>query len=254
MESIIIKDKSKNVNINITLETITCIIGSNGSGKSLMLDNIYKTIKNDDKTVYYLSQSLDDEVYSVTILDDLKSLFNKEIKDSNNVLKYISNALKLVGLDRCYLEMDPIELNEIELQKFNLAKMFLSNCDILLLDEPTLLLNSSDKNNFIKIIKKFKRNYHKTIVIATNDIELVNMIGDNIIIINGKEIIQDEKNELFKDINIFNNNKINLPNIIKFSELAHEEKGIQYRPRNDINDLIKDILRSIDLSSKGDPK
>lgn len=238
----------KNVKLNINKEKITCIIGSNGSGKSYLLNQINSSIGGN---VYYMPQYLEDEVYSLTVMDELKSILIT-IKDNTRKEMYIKNALKILGLSNDILDKDPLSLNELNLRKVNIIKMFLSNCDYLLLDEPTLLLNDNDKNSFIKIIKKMKRSYNKTIVIATNDMELVNMISDDIILLNNDEVIQDSKNELFKDIDLLNRCNINIPNLLEFSELAHSKKGVQYRAREDINDLIKDILRNVNIVSKGE--
>lgn len=237
----------KNVNIYFN-NNITCIIGSNGSGKSYLMKTIYSNLKN--KNVYYMPQYLEDELYKLTVLDEIKSII--PIKDEDKQMTYIKNALKIIGLNDNILDKDPTSLNELNLRKINIVKMFLSNRDYLLLDEPTLLLNDIDKTNFIKIIKKMKRTYNKNIIISTNDMELVNQIGNDIILLSDDKIIQETKSELFKNIDLLNQCNLNIPNLLEFSDVAHNKKGIQYRARDDINDLIKDILRNINKYSKGE--
>lgn len=237
----------KNVNIYFN-NNITCIIGSNGSGKSYLMKTIYSNLRN--KNVYYMPQYLEDELYKLTVLDEIKSII--PIKDEDKQMTYIKNALKIIGLNDNILDKDPTSLNELNLRKINIVKMFLSNRDYLLLDEPTLLLNDIDKTNFIKIIKKMKRTYNKNIIISTNDMELVNQIGNDIILLSDDKIIQETKSELFKNIDLLNQCNLNIPNLLEFSDVAHNKKGIQYRARDDINDLIKDILRNINKYSKGE--
>ena len=237
----------KNVNIYFN-NNITCIIGSNGSGKSYLMKTIYSNLKN--KNVYYMPQYLEDELYKLTVLDEIKSII--PIKDEDKQMTYIKNALKIIGLNDNILDKDPTSLNELNLRKINIFKMFLSNRDYLLLDEPTLLLNDIDKTNFNKIIKKMKRTYNKNIIISTNDMELVNQIGNDIILLSDDKIIQETKSELFKNIDLLNQCNLNIPNLLEFSDVAHNKKGIQYRARDDINDLIKDILKNINKYSKGE--
>jgi energy-coupling factor transport system ATP-binding protein len=125
-----------------------------------------------------------------------------------------------------------------------IASILICNPEIIILDEPTVGLDNTSKKNLINYLTKLKKLQNKTIVIASNDIDFINKISDDVIALeNGKVIKSEKKSEIFRDVNFFDKHHISVPQIIKFEDIVLKEKGILLGYRDDVNDLVKDILR-----------
>lgn len=257
-----------NVNIVLKEGKINCLIGPNGSGKSTLVNllngQIFSTKgnislddyniqdrKNNDKTnVLYLNisivgQSPEEHFFCENVYKELVYWLEYYHYKKEKIDKHIKDAIKMVGLDEKYLSYDPLNLSSSEMRKVLLAKCFAVNPKIIILDEPTIGLDNNSKNNLIKILKTIKRRFHKTIIIASQDIEFVHQVADYVFALdNGKLLIEGDKYEVFKNDELLTQHGIGIPKIIQFELLVKNEKNIQLGFRDEVNDLIKDILRN----------
>lgn len=244
------------INISIKIGTINVIIGSTGSGKTTLLNILSKKkeptngkiIINEKLKIAVVGQFVEDEFFEPNIEIEMKHCLNKErFNTQEKINKHLSTALKMSGLTDDLLNKDPLKLSNSEMKKLSLAKALSINPDIILLDEPTIGMDDEDKINLIKVLKTIKRYHSKTIVISTQDIDFAHLVADNIIALNnGKVILQGNKYDVFKNVDMLKSNDIPIPRIIKFENMVLKNKNIKLGYRDDINDLVKDILRNID--------
>ena len=256
-------------NINITFKegTINGIIGRSGSGKTTMIELINalilptkgnitvgskvisrtRKIKNINNLRYRIGlvfQYPEEQFFCKTVKEEIEfgmKYFKKNVKSME---KHVSDALLMVGLDDSYLARNPYTLSSGEMRKVAIASILAFNPKIVILDEPTIGLDNSSKENLIRIIKLLKNRYHKTIIIVSNDTDMLHRISDHIVLLDkGKIILEGSKYEVFKqDIEKYG---IKKPKIIEFEELVYKEKKIKIGLRDDINDLMKDVYRYV---------
>lgn len=256
-------------NINITFKegTINGIIGRSGSGKTTMIELINalilptkgnitvgskvisrtRKIKNINNLRYRIGlvfQYPEEQFFCKTVKEEIEfgmKYFKKNVKSME---KHVSDALLMVGLDDSYLTRNPYTLSSGEMRKVAIASILAFNPKIVILDEPTIGLDNSSKENLIKIIKLLKNRYHKTVIIVSNDTDMLHKISDHIVLLDkGKIILEGSKYEVFKqDIEKYG---IKKPKIIEFEELVYKEKKIKIGLRDDINDLMKDVYRYV---------
>lgn len=266
----VISDKKiiDNVNVKLKKGSINVILGPTGSGKSTMVQMlnalIYPTtgnvnvgdftIKNDEKVknindlrfnVGLIYQFPEEQFFCETVKKEISfglEFFNYK---KNNIDKRVKDALKLVDLSEDYLNRDPFSLSSGEMRKVAIASVLAINPEIVVLDEPTIGLDSQGKNNLIKILKTIKRRYKKTIVIVSHDVEFIHKFADYLFVLNnGHIVLEGNKYEVFKQEKILKKNGILIPKIIEF-ELMAIEKKVKLEYRDDVYDLLKDILRNI---------
>ncbi len=242
------------------------IIGLNGSGKTTLLELVNGkklpsngSIKMNHITISKkgISGNLNSLVGMVPQVPEESILFDTIEKEMLSILesheyppekrqKHILEALALVGLSSDYLLKDPLTLSSGELRKFALACTLSYNPKILLLDEPFIGLDIQDRKLLTSLLITIKTRYHKTILIASNDINFLHKIVDDVIVLSdGKIVLSGSKKEVFQNKDIWESCNIELPNITKFENAALEEKNVHLNQRTEINDLVKDILRSI---------
>ena len=255
--------------INTTFKegTINGIIGRSGSGKTTMVELINalilptkgnvtvgskvisktRKIKNINNLRYRIGlgfQFPEEQSFCKTVKEEIEfgmRYFKKTVK---SIEKHVSDALLMVGLDDSYLTRNPYTLSSGEMRKVAIASILAFNPKIVILDEPTIGLDNSSKENLIKIIKLLKNRYHKTVIIVSNDTDMLHKISDHIVLLDkGKIVLEGSKYEVFKqDIEKYGVKK---PKIIEFEELVYKEKNIKIGYRDDINDLMKDVYRYV---------
>ena len=163
--------------------------------------------------------------------------FNGTVKEYLNSPK-ASSSLKMVMLNDEILNKTSNELSIGNLKKISLAKALIENKDYLVLNYFEKEQNYQEKENFKRLWKKLSKEYHKTIIIFTNDLTYVWDIAKELIFVDNYSVI----NTILKnDYNIFMDN-LNNPEITKFIELM-KEKGIDIDNYTNVLELLKAIYR-----------
>ena len=272
-------DSKKNVQSriidDISLEfkegKITSLIGRSGSGKTTLAEladalllpiegainigsymitkdgiNSSKNINKLRVNVGLVFQIPEEQFFNVTVRDEITfgmKFFNYRMDE---IEKRAIDALKMVGLGEDYLERSPFTLSNGEKRKIAIASILIFNPKIVILDEPTIGLDSASKKTLIQLIRKLKTRYNKTIVLISQDVDLVHSISDYIYVMDsGKIVIHGDKYRVFKQEEELRKYGLKVPKVIEFSNLVLNKKGVKIGYRDEINDLIKDIYRYV---------
>ena len=147
-----------NCNFSINKSGLWMIIGKNGSGKSTLLKLIQGILRPNDGKVNckakpgIVFQNPDHQILMPTCRSELLLNMNPEIsRDDINI--NIKNALNKVGLNG--FEKRPIyTLSGGQKQRLTIACSLISNSNLILMDEPTALLDKTSQLNILKIIKE----------------------------------------------------------------------------------------------------
>ena len=263
------KEVLKNININFLKEKINGVIGKSGSGKTTLVQltnylliptkgtidvgdftiDSSKKFKNVNELRFDVSlvfQFPEEQFFCTSVREELVvtlRLFNFKL---NQIEKRIFDVLKMVNLDSSLLNQNPLNLSRGEQRKLALAVALLINPKVLILDEPTIGLDSNSKNDLIKLLRLLKNRYHKTIIIITHDMDFLHKIVDYIFVLNNKEVVlEGTKYDVFKRENELKKYNLKVPKIIEFENKVLRNKKIKLGYRDDINDLIKDIYRYV---------
>lgn len=249
-------EEFNNLNILIKASKITGILNNN-----LLPDII---LKNKNYTGTILINDLDINQYNLNLISYVKLdklYLTKYVKDefylqlsklkidSNSYLSKIESILSLVGLDNTYLNKEIKNLSTSETYLLNLSLNLIIDPDIIILE----LSNDLDKNNKLlikNILLDLKRKYKKTIIIISNDINILYELTDYLIIFkDNKMVINDKTNIVFNDKEFLNNNNIELPDLVLFSNKARNY-NIKLKNYKDIKDLIKEVYKNVQENKK----
>ncbi len=168
------------------------------------------------------------------IIDDYK--FSLDVANYLNSSK-ASQSLKMVMLDDSYLTKTINDLSDSEIIKINLAHALITNKDYLILDYFDKYLTANDKNNFKRLFKKLSQDYHKTIILFTNDLTFIWDIVSEIIYVDNEEFITTFKKKDEKILDYVSN-----PPISSFISLV-KNKNIKIENYQNTSDLLKAIYR-----------
>ena len=181
-----------------------------------------------------------------TIREELEFGLKKYSYKINTINKRIEDSLKMVNLPIEYLDKSPFELSSGEKESLALGIVLSLNPKLIIIDNPTNNLDNKNKEYLIKLLKKIKTKYNKTIILITNDIEFVIKVTDNYLILkNGKIINTGVKKELLNNINKIKTSKIEITKIIDFINTSNKKKNINLEPTFDVKELMKDIYRNV---------
>ena len=259
----------KNINLDIKEGKISSIIGRSGSGKSTLVEMINalnipskgevkindfiitdksKRIKNINDlrvNIGLIFQFPEEQFFNMTVYDEISfgmKYLNYKTKD---IEKRVKDSLKMVGLNQNYINRNPFTLSNGEKRKVAIASVLAFNPEVIILDEPTIGLDSISKKNLIMLLRNLKTRYKKTIIIVSHDNDLIHKISDYIYVLdNGEIVVEGDKYTVFKDEEKLKKYGIRVPNEIEFANLVYKKTGKKIGYRDDINDIIKDVYRN----------
>ncbi len=164
----------------------TALWGENGAGKTTLLNLIANTT-NDSVYIVpkaklgYFRQGFENLDYDKTILENVM----KDSVQSQTVARTILARLLISGED-VYKRVGV--LSGGERIKVSFAKLFVSDANVLLMDEPTNYLDMQS----IEALEDVLREYEGTVLFVSHDREFVNAVADRLLIVENRQIVEFE--------------------------------------------------------------
>ena len=214
----------QNISVKFTGGKMTALVGHSGSGKSTLLNMIPRIYLPTSGNIYFDNQDISKVNLmslrnQISIVDQNTTLFDDTV--FNNI-KYarpdankedILEAAKLSMCDEFINNLENgfetmigengVKLSGGEKQRLSIARAFLKNSRIILLDEATSSLDSDTEEKIQKALDKLTIN-KTTIVIAHRLSTILN--SDNIYVVdNGKIIDSGKHDELLDKSKIYKN-------------------------------------------------
>ena len=204
----------KNINLEINKNELVILAGPTGCGKSTLLRSIigliphmhggeYKgkvivdqLVVNDvkitdlAKKAGFVFQNPENQIFMFSIERDI--VFGLEnLGTSRTIMKErVDSILSLLKIEHLATKA-PHELSDGEKQKAALAGILAMQPKILILDEPTSLLDPKTAIDFINIVNNLRKKIGMTIVIVEHRLDLVVGIADKLIILSNGKIIEN---------------------------------------------------------------
>ncbi len=208
------KDLFTDQEIKIDSGKITLITGESGSGKSTLLFELARLTDYADKEYVYENEKmsdLDEESFrrkiafvfqDCRLFNDLSVIQNIEFFSQLGEVEFKKDKMMNL-LDELDLNID---LNgEVKVlsggqkQRLLILCCMMKDPEIIFLDEPTAYLDDENRRRMRKIIYDLCYKYHKTVVIASHDLDMLEIVDkhyhiENQQILLKKNIIKENKN------------------------------------------------------------
>ena len=243
------------------------IIGQTGSGKTTFVQHLNGLIKLDkDKGEIKIGEfSLQDkncdfkalrskigmvfqypehQLFAETVFEDvafaLKN-FEKDLTESQREER-VRQALELVGLDyQKVKEKSPFELSGGQKRRVAIAGVIVSRPEVLVLDEPAAGLDPVGKRDFLRLLHSLHKNFVKTIIIVSHDMNLVSEhCTKTAVFSHGKICRVGTPKEIFSDYKLIESLSLDLPTTAKVIKKLREN-GIEI----DCDLTVKDFVRAV---------
>ena len=214
----------KNINIEINGEKMTALVGHSGSGKSTMLnlipriyDPINGSILIDEEDIKDIN--LDSLRNQISIVDQNTTLFDDTVLNNIKYAKPTASKEEVIkaselamcsdfinnlenGFDTTIGE-NGVKLSGGEKQRLSIARAFLKDSKIILLDEATSSLDSETEEKIQKAIDKLTSN-KTTVVIAHRLSTILN--SDRIYVLDkGSVVAEGKHDQLLNSSDIYKN-------------------------------------------------
>jgi phospholipid/cholesterol/gamma-HCH transport system ATP-binding protein len=189
------------VDLQITSETITAIIGKSGTGKSVLLKLIAGILEKTSGTIECLKVSEDDESIPISIEEigfsymfQNNALFDSMTAFENVALPLVegNNALpKLKVKEKVHHLLEqldvasssnryPGELSGGMNKRIAFARALITEPKVVLFDEPTTGLDPERKFTVFDMIKKYRKQFGFSALLVSHDIPDVYEVADSV--------------------------------------------------------------------------
>ena len=218
----------KDINLTINNGEFISIIGNNGEGKStllkllsgiilptegnILINDINTKSKKDfinlRKNISIVFQNPDNQIIFERVYEELEFALKNLKFDKNDIDKQIDLALEKVNmLDFKFTNTENLSLGQK--QKIIIAEALSTNSDIIVLDEPTAMLDPTSKRDFLNLLIDLNKQ-GKTIILVTHILDEI-FYSSRCLYLNNN-IIEEDFNisELFNNIDLLS--KINKNN------------------------------------------
>jgi len=266
-ENVSYLDKIQNITYTFKDEKITSIIGTSGSGKTLLsylmtglivptkgtiyvegniIDNSTKDFKYIRRIIGYVFQNPEEQFFTNTVKEEIEFSLKRYKYKLDKIDIQVINSLKMVGLNEKFLSRNPFTLSGGEKEKLALAIALSLNPKILILDEPTIYLDDKSTSELIELLTKIKEKYNKTIIVISNDMSFVNRISDDIIMLKkGKINLDIPKDKLIDNIDKIKRSGMEVPKILEFINMAEKYKHKKFIHTDNLDKLVSEIKKNV---------
>ena len=211
---------SSNLNIKLERGNLVCLLGKNGIGKSTLLRTLTKVQPVLEGEVLINDQKIE-ELNNADLAKTLSLVLTERLPDSS------LTVYELVALGRQpftnwigYLTTDDLqiikssfeqtntqhlmdrkcfELSDGQLQKVMVARALAQNTPIIVLDEPTAHLDLHHTINTFTLLKKLAKDFNKTIIVSTHEINLALQIADELWLMTPSKFISGKTADLISN-------------------------------------------------------
>ncbi|MDT8718953.1 ABC transporter ATP-binding protein [Clostridium sp. 19966] len=204
----------KGISVEVKQGEILCFLGPNGAGKSTTINILATALKADGGEINFLGRKIlgNDKEFkrNLGIVPQNIAIY-EEVSAENNVKFFASlyglkgkelekkteEALEFVGLtDR--KKDKPKTFSGGMKRRLNIACAIAHNPKIIIMDEPTVGIDSQSRNHILDSIRKLKKK-GATIIYTTHYMEEVEEISTRIVIIDHGEVIAEGSKEELKE-------------------------------------------------------
>ncbi len=210
----------KNINWQVEEGTFVGIIGPNGSGKTTLaysLDGLipgqYHGIKEGEVKIFGREveeyprgalQRLVGVVFSdpeaqftaMTVEDELVFGLENLGMTVGEIRERLEWVVQLTGLAHL-LDKPPYEISGGQKQRVALAAVLAMTPKLLILDEPTSMLDPESRRKIFAVLAQMKREQQSTIIVIEHSLENLIPLADRMVLLHEGEIVLDDQTQPF---------------------------------------------------------
>lgn len=260
------EDSAKKVleQFHLTIEkgSFTALLGHNGSGKSSLAKlfngillpeggSVYVSgmdTKNEEmlleirKNCGLVFQNPDNQLVASIIEDDVAFAPENLGVPSGEIRERVDDALKCVGMYE-YRLRSPHHLSGGQKQRVAIAGIVAMRPSVIVLDEPTAMLDPKGRKEVVETILRLNRDYGITAILITHNMEEAALADRVVVIEKGKILLDGTPKEIFSQYEILKQTGLDVPQITELSYKLHQAGFPVESCILSVDELVEQILR-----------
>ncbi len=203
----------KSINLKISRDEVTAILGSNGSGKTTLGKLMMGILKPTSGRVYllnkdicemslaqvglkigYLFQNPEKHFFTNTLEEELRFVLKFKELDELKIQQQIEDLIKTFQLEHLR-QSSPLLLSQGEKQRLAIATILINKPEYLILDEPTTGLDVERKGELLNRLKQLSEEGIGMTIIS-HDQSFVEELSQRVVKIHRGEMIDDRRNKI----------------------------------------------------------
>ena len=264
MESGEIKEEKvlKDINIEIEKGSFTAVLGHNGSGKSTLAKHFNAILlpsggkvyvkgmdTADENNIFNIRQSAgmvfqnpDNQMVAALVEDEVAFAPENLGVEPKEIRRRVDECLEIVNMTK-YAQSSPSKLSGGQKQRVAIASVLAMNPEILILDEPTAMLDPKGRSEVIKTIKMLNEEKDITVVLITHYMDEAAQADRTVVIDDGEIVLDGTPKEVFKNVEKLKSLGLDVPQV---SELAYELRKMGIEISDDVltvDECFDEIIR-----------
>ncbi|WP_438437032.1 ABC transporter ATP-binding protein [Kluyvera sichuanensis] len=198
----------KNLSLRLAEGAFSVLIGTSGSGKSTTLKMINRLVEPDSGTIRFAGQDIREQpllalrrrmgyaIQSIglfphwTVAQNIATVPQLLKWPKAKVEARIDELMALLGLEPTLRTRFPHQLSGGQQQRVGVARALAGDPEVLLMDEPFGALDPVTRGALQQEMRRIHQLLGRTIVLVTHDIDEALRLADNIILLDGGEVVQ----------------------------------------------------------------
>lgn len=264
MESGEIKEEKvlKDINIEIEKGSFTAVLGHNGSGKSTLAKHFNAILlpsggkvyvkgmdTADENNIFNIRQSAgmvfqnpDNQMVAALVEDEVAFAPENLGVEPKEIRRRVDECLEIVNMTK-YAKSSPSKLSGGQKQRVAIASVLAMNPEILILDEPTAMLDPKGRSEVIKTIKMLNEEKDITVVLITHYMDEAAQADRTVVIDDGEIVLDGTPKEVFKNVEKLKSLGLDVPQV---TELAYELRKMGIEISDDVltvDECFDEIIR-----------
>ena len=264
MESGEIKEEKvlKDINIEIEKGSFTAVLGHNGSGKSTLAKHFNAILlpsggkvyvkgmdTADENNIFNIRQSAgmvfqnpDNQMVAALVEDEVAFAPENLGVEPKEIRRRVDECLEIVNMTK-YAQSSPAKLSGGQKQRVAIASVLAMNPEILILDEPTAMLDPKGRSEVIKTIKMLNEEKDITVVLITHYMDEAAQADRTVVIDDGEIVLDGTPKEVFKNVEKLKSLGLDVPQV---TELAYELRKMGIEISDDVltvDECFDEIIR-----------
>lgn len=264
MESGEIKEEKvlKDINIEIKKGSFTAVLGHNGSGKSTLAKHFNAILLPsggkvyvkgmdtvDENNIFNIRQSAgmvfqnpDNQMVAALVEDEVAFAPENLGVEPKEIRRRVDECLEIVNMTK-YAQSSPSKLSGGQKQRVAIASVLAMNPEILILDEPTAMLDPKGRSEVIKTIKMLNEEKDITVVLITHYMDEAAQSDRTVVIDDGEIVLDGTPKEVFKNVEKLKSLGLDVPQV---TELAYELRKMGIEISDDVltvDECFDEIIR-----------
>ena len=264
MESGEIKEEKvlKDINIEIEKGSFTAVLGHNGSGKSTLAKHFNAILlpsggkvyvkgmdTADENNIFNIRQSAgmvfqnpDNQMVAALVEDEVAFAPENLGVEPKEIRRRVDECLEIVNMTK-YAQSSPSKLSGGQKQRVAIASVLAMNPEILILDEPTAMLDPKGRSEVIKTIKMLNEEKDITVVLITHYMDEAAQADRTVVIDDGEIVLDGTPKEVFKNVEKLKSLGLDVPQVM---ELAYELRKMGIEISDDVltvDECFDEIIR-----------